>query len=1313
MTITIIYMRNSIKHILGLLIISIAISLTGYGASIPQLPEPGLSWKNITVDNKKTAVFSIFKDSRDLIWLGTNSGLYLYDGISAHLIAASELIGTHIYSIVEKDNKLFLGSNNGLIIYDYQSGIAKECISPTPKEIRALLLTDNDLWIGSLNGIYKFNLNSYKIDDCTKGLPHKSVYSILRDSRGIIYVGTYNGIARWDSKSSSFKALKIKLDNTYQSSLFANCILESEDKEHIYFGGEGYLYKYTPSDNHWDKITLVENNNIKSLSNGDNGHILIGTDNGVFDLLGNNIKHYRHDSRQELSLADNEIWCIYADNQHNIWAGHERGFSIASNSKSLKTIKLSDLAHSGEGNEIHSIHRDSKNNLWFGGTNGLIRLSENSQTQWYRHSKIPGSLSHNRIRAIYEDKKGSMWFATDGGINRYNPSNNLFDVFHVVDSNAKHNSNWVYALAEDKGYFWIGSFLNGLHYVDKNKFNSNGGTIVSDIAINTETQNIFGLSLANNLVNDIIKDNCGNLWILLFRDNNITKYSPASRKMVKYDIFELTGEYPTNICTDIKGRVWCAYRGGVIIFDNNGYKNIKFPHTNSDETTLAIGKVGNNMWISTLSNIWRIDGNSLKASLLPIPQKAYTAIYEDKITNKIYLGGTDEILEINGDLSDSNLDYKSPKLILDNLDKEHLSISDFGDKKRELRIPYGGGFSIVVSTLNYSPEAIQRYMYKLAGSPNDTTDGWIVMPEGSNTITFSDLTMGNYTILVKAVGSTAAPISIPLIVNPPIFLSWWAIIIYILLALAAIYWIIWYTKRKNLRAFQEQERERALENVEKKLSFLTSISHDLKTPLSMILGPASLMKERAKDAESKKNLETIYSNAVRLNNMIHRTLELQHLEDSDENLLILSVFDVVDFCKGVFEAFKENNPQKNFIFHASSQKLFIEADAVKFESVITNLLSNACKYSDEGATISLGISKRDDNVEIVVSDDGVGISDIDQPLVFQRMFRAPATSKLKEGTGLGLYLIKKYLELMQGNINLYSKEGQGTSFVATLPISEKVITEKHSENSTENSNRPKILIVEDNLQISNFIKEILKDDFTVLSAENGRSGLAIAASFSPDLIIIDEMMPIMNGLEMAKIMKQNPRLASIPTIMLTAKSDITTENESIKLGIDVFMTKPFEPAALLGRIKQLLKGRTEIKERVRIQAIAEAQSKPIEAESINEKALAKIAKTIEENISDPDLNVNFLCEKSGIPNKQLYRLIKKYMNIAPLDYIRSVRLQKAAMLLSQHRFTVAEISYMVGFKTPSYFAKCFQNHFGVKPSQYQSDDETLEKKQDN
>ena len=380
----------------------------------------------------------------------------------------------------------------------------------------------------------------------------------------------------------------------------------------------------------------------------------------------------------------------------------------------------------------------------------------------------------------------------------------------------------------------------------------------------------------------------------------------------------------------------------------------------------------------------------------------------------------------------------------------------------------------------------------------------------------------------------------------------------------------------------------------------------------------------------------------------------------------------------------------------------IEADAVKFESIITNLISNACKYSENNSTISCSINCIDGNIYIVVSDDGIGIAEIDQPLVFQRMFRSPSTAKMREGTGIGLYLIKKYIELMKGKVELYSEKGKGTSFIVTLPLSEKTIVRHDADMNNIDYKKPKILIVEDNQQISEFICNLLKKDYICLLAENGRAGLSIASSCIPDLIISDEMMPVMKGLEMIQQLKQNIRLANIPIIMLTAKTDNDTENESVKLGVDIFMPKPFEPSVLLGRIKHLLQSRAKLQEAIRVEALTEV--KPIEAESVSEKQLARIAKVIEDNISDPDLNVNFVCEKCGIPNKQLYRIVKKYMGVAPLDYIRSVKLQKAAMLLSQKRFTVSEICYMVGFKTPSYFAKCFQEQFGVKPSLYQSDD---------
>lgn len=1301
-------MKSERKNIIYGVVLTLLLLWTSLGTalSVPRLPEPELAWKNMVVGGKKLTVFCIYTDSRGMAWIGTNSGLYFYDGIATHPIAESKLSGTQIYSIVERDGCLYLGGNNGLFAFRFDTNQLDSFESVSPKEIRSLLMVDQTLWIGSLYGMYTFNTQTRQLRNLSLGLPHKSVYSLLRDSRGVLYVGTYNGLARWDSSKKAFRKVEVATGGADQRHVFVNCLLEDDDEKAIYVGGEGMLYRYSPVVDTWTRVEQMDGNNVKSLAKTQAGHLLIGTDNGVFELNGDAVRHYRHDSRLEQSLSDNEIWCIYSDTENNVWAGHGKGFSIAANSSAMRTVTLSTLARSGEGNDIYSICRDSYTNLWLGGTNGIIRLSEGKAPVWYRHSDAEHSLSHNRIRAITEDSEGTVWLSTDGGINRYNRSKASFDVFHVVDQNGNHNSNWVYAIQEDGDSLWVGSYLGGLHYVAKDKFGASGGEVVAGVSVNNENKR-FGqlqVDLKNDLINNVVRDADGNVWILLFRDNSLTKLSPG-KGCVKYDILTLTGNYPTHIALDALGRLWCAFKGGAVVFGRKGNsQTVKLPNTEGDEGVLAMGAVGRDMWISTLSNVWRVDGKTLEVTLLPIPQKAYTALYNDTATGKVYLGGTDEILEVDPDDLKDVSGRKAIRMLLQKKGADgYVDLSGLNEGNR-LVIPHGGSVTLLVSTLDYSPESVQRYMYKLAKTPADTLDGWVVMPEASNTITLSDLSMGRYTLLVKTVGSPVTPLSAPLVVEGPWLLSWWAVALYILFFIGLVVGIIEYSRRRNLKILREKEREKALENVEKKLTFLSDISHDLKTPLSMILGPVSVLKEHAKDSKVKKTLELIYENAVRLNNLIHRTLELNHLEDTDEDLLILSTFDVVEFCKEVFETYRENNPQKNFVFHSSCQQLLIEADAVKFESVIANLLSNACKYSEDGATVSCGIRTNNGMVEIVVSDDGLGIAETDQSLVFQRMFRSPSTAKLREGTGIGLYLIKKYLDLMKGNINLYSREGQGSSFIVTLPLSEELMQNSPSGESEENADngKPKVLIVEDNRQISLFIRDLLKKDYTCLQAENGRAGLSIASSFVPDLILLDEMMPIMRGSEMVRRLKQNPRLSLIPIIMLTAKADNFTETESVKLGIDAFMSKPFEPSVLLGRVSQLIKARSDLRESVRIESITE--TKPIKAESVNEKLLAKIAKIVEENISDPDLTVNFLSEKSGLPNKQLYRIIKKYMGVGPLDYIRRVRLQKAAMLLAQHRFTVAEISYMVGFKTPSYFAKCFQAQFGVKPSQYQSED---------
>jgi DNA-binding response OmpR family regulator/two-component sensor histidine kinase len=453
------------------------------------------------------------------------------------------------------------------------------------------------------------------------------------------------------------------------------------------------------------------------------------------------------------------------------------------------------------------------------------------------------------------------------------------------------------------------------------------------------------------------------------------------------------------------------------------------------------------------------------------------------------------------------------------------------------------------------------------------------------------------------------------------------------------------------------------------------------------------------DANQRRKLKNVYNNAMTLNTLIHRALEINRMETKDESMLIYSQVDIIEFTRGIFDNYREAFPNINFVYNSDIKTLPTEIDVVKMESVINNIISNACKYSSDKATIAMSLAVADENLIIKVSDDGIGIPAEERPLIFQRLFQSTRTSGSKEGTGIGLYLAKKYIEMHNGSIAVDANEGDGTIFSIVLPIRrpETSETEPAIDNSSAD-NRKMILIVDDNIAISKFIKDILSENYHCITATNGRAGLAVCGSMTPDLIIADVMMPVMDGIEMCRRIKANPQLAKVPIILLTAKDDSDTEAESINVGADTFMSKPFDAQMLTARVNQLLKATETIRSSVRVEMITEA--KDVVAESADERTLADIAKVIEDNISDTDLNVTFVCDKLGLSSKQLYRLVKKYIGISPVDYIKQIRMKKAAMLLQQDKFTIAEVMYMVGFSSASYFSKCFSAQFDVTPRQY-------------
>ena len=1328
--------------LLILLQITLPVKLSG------QKPDYRL-FDNISLGTEASVINCFLQDTQGLIWIGSNKGLFSYDGYSTqpHFTFAKRN-NTQIYcGTVVDSTYLYLGADNGLLIYNYRTDTYEEPETQLPTDIRALLVHDGVLWLGTLNGLYTYSLNDHQLSAVTEGIPHPTIYSLIRSSDGLLYIGTYNGFCRYIPATRHFEEINLPRSGN-RSNQFINSLLEDTARGCIWIGTEGCLFRYTPADGRTQRIDAFHDNSVKSLALDGSGQLLVGTDNGLYVYQeGEPLLHVVHDSRNLQSLSNNIIWTIFADREHNIWLGTDYGISMSRNNNALRYIPISQITGTGEGNQFYSMLRDTHGTYWFGGTNGLIRftqpLGEEQDVAWYKMGDRKYPLSHNRVRHLYEDRERQLWVATDGSISRYDPKNRQFIHYSIVDSTRRYNANWAYHLFEDReGKLWIATCLGGIFVVDKqNLIRSSGGTYMAE-----KTYSIHN-GLSGMFINQLIPDREGNVWALLYNSaNSIEKINPRTGEIIHIAPDELTGERTPNFILSAQdGHIWIGFPGGVMRVqpDNDSIRMLPFDEYNH-YAILSMAEADGKIWISTTDGFWVADQQTLEIRRLNITDKRFTSMFFDRTSGEFYLGTADGFAisspeALLAEHTEKPLIltaiYINNQLYQPNISQTDLSHSDTGRSgtsslpeqsirySQRIELAYDqNNLAFELSDLSYSLEEKSKLVYRLEGVDRE----WNLLKANTNRITYNNLSYGDYRLLVSKLDAYGKPsdraYTLEVHIIPPWYYTPWAKALYVLLCLILVVWTINFFRVKNRLKLERMEKEKILEQSQAKMEFFTNLSHDLKTPLSMIIAPISKLLPGIKDQQEKKQLEQVHRNAMKLNSLIHQGLDFNRVDSGNNTLLILSQIELVSFARGLFALYAEEKAKEKkltFHFHTDREKIYIQMDAIKLESILDNLLSNAVKYTPEEGEVTLRLQASDKEVHISVSDTGIGVPRQDQPYVFQRFFQSPKTAGKKEGTGIGLYLVKTYTELHGGNVQLSSEENKGTTITLTLPV----IAMEHSavEVSPETvssdiepvaagvevvvpdtgmpaSDAPLLLIVDDTPEVSEFIYQILHTKYRCRLADNGKIGMELTMELMPDLIIADVMMPVMDGLEMVRHIKKNIPTSTIPIILLTAKSDKETELESIQLHIDAFIPKPFEPDILLSRVEQLLHSRETHEAKARMEVLS--TPKEIEAVSYDEKFLASVIHLIEEHISDSELNVNALCEWTGINNKQMYRKIKQLTGMTPVEYIKSIRMKKAAMLLKQQKFTVAEVMYMVGFSNHSYFSKCFQAEFGVTPKQY-------------
>ena len=1269
-------------------------------------------FERIPVHIDAPVVNDMVQDTTGLVWLCTNKGLYAYDGFTVYPCNGpgyDKLV--QIQCAVLSGDMLWLGTDRGMLLYDIRKG---EYASNALTEyldgvVRSICCFKGKVYSGYHSGIVCYDTEDGEISDIkvTDYRGHNLGVYTVKEMDGELYFGTFDGLYLLEGK-------EVKKLNGSQRDVFVYSMCYDSRRECIWLGTQKGLWRYSRPDSVLTAVGKIRHQVINDILFDRDSNLVIGSDAGLYVYDRTSMRHLEHDSRDRLSLSDNDIESLMADRDGNTWLGTHDGVSVAKCWSMAEFVPLSSFTGSGKGLSISTmIPPDSRHGLWCGGSNGMAYLSpDGGESRIFDIYDKRYPLPHNTVHSMCRDpRNGDVWAATDGGVLLYDGRRRAF---RQVDLGIDvYNAEWCHDIALDRdGKLWVGTFSSGVFCFDREKLL--GGD-------RDALERMFADQSGRWQVRKVLPDSTGAVWILYYNGSGIGRIPPGGDSVEMFDAARYIGDktIPTYMLLDSTGTLWAGYEQGVLRIDTRTLSGsvVNFPEWSAGSEVLGMAASGDYLWLTTsYGNVWQLHIRDRMMEKLPLPARRYTSVCYDICHNALLLGTTDGYCRVSLPVKQHVYPYGRPYFMTAEINGKVYSPGQEGDGPGiSMRfmdtITLGhdeNDITVSFSSMNFTSPESDQYAYCL--SPVSET--WTPLKNGVNTISFVNLNPGTYDLSVclldeKGEPSEATVNTLGITVNPPLFLSPVAFALYLLAIAGMVAWGIHYSKIKARLKAASFEKDVLMEQASEKVEFLTGISHDLKTPLSLIMAPVSRILMSPGNDGIRKQLEVVMENAERLNTLLGRMLDYKR-DGSDSGELARSVVDLSELVGTILSRYMPESASRKIkvSFNCQTAHVFYNCDQHKMESVVDNLISNAFKYTpDEGDIhISLYVDEYSDKLYLTVTDSGIGIPENELPYIFQRFWQSSRTRNKIKGTGLGLYMAKKHIEAHGGSVEVTSNEGKGTSFIVELPFAENSIGHFRSSGgkAVPDAVKPyRILVVEDNEALSSFVAEFLSEIADVYTAWNGRDGVTMFRRIHPDLIIADMMMPIMDGLEFSRRVRADKGGASVPIIMLTARTDQITENESIKIGIDAFMPKPFNSEKLRLKVLSLLE-----KSRLRRASALTEPRPPAEDAgkmSPDEKFLSDIVKIIEENIGRPELNVSFLAEKAGVSTKQLSRKLKPLTGFSPVDCIRNIRIKKASVMLEQGHFTVAEVMYSVGFTDPSYFAKCFQREFGCTPSQYLKD----------
>ena len=1034
-------------------------------------------------------------------------------------------------------------------------------------------------------------------------------------------------------------------------------------------------------------------------------------------------------------LTGNSVRCILEDKYNNVWAGlYGSGINFLTTTRppfGIIDYGLQDAIYHLTEKSVMALTRDKGGNLWVGTDGDGINVFSPEFKRTEHFSKEAGK----NVLVATTDSKGTLWFGSFNNGAFIKTANGSFEKLGISAATD------IRSFYEDKKQqMWIGS---------------SDGIYVVDIHTRQIKQHYL---MGNKLVRSICQDAKGRIWVGYF-GYGIEVYSPNMKKIMSFDSSRKEPRaIPSNsinqLYMDSKQQMWAATNEGALCFDASNIKLKKIydktTGLNNDHIRSIVEDNQHNIWLSTNMGISCMDksGNIYNYTNKDnVPQ----ANFNDRSVLKtpegiIYMGSSQGLCYF--DPQRVRAKREAPKVfftsltVMGRLEKNDSTINL--TSKQSITLAHSENtFSLTFNVQNYAISKYVEYSYLLKGMQ----ENWITVTSGN--LSLHDIPAGKYKLLVRSRihnqewSKDIAELSIT--IRPPFWLSWWAKLIYSFLIISIAYAILRIYKRhlrlEYLLNAEKINHEKELKLNEERLRFFTNITHELRTPLTLILGPLDDISHSTEiNKHIKHKLAVIHQSAQRLNEQITQILEFRKTETGNRQLKVTkgNIVDAVHEISLKYEELAEK-PNVSFRFVAPENPIDTYFDQDVIRTIVDNLVSNAIKYTDKGS-IDISVERRREAdkhlIDITVSDTGHGISKQALPHIFERYYQENGKHQAS-GTGIGLSLVKKLVALHEGNIKVESSLEQGTSFIFTIDENNVYPLAIHEKNeldaegalhedangkeglpqqegnlstaenlSTEKEDiqkKPLLLIVEDNKDILNYIADSFAEEFETLTALDGREGLAIALDKIPDIIISDIMMPNMDGNKMCKMLKNDMRTSHIPIILLTAKDSLEAKEEGYDSGADSYITKPFTHSLLLSRINNLL-----LQRKRNLQAINNNQTKDLGMkkellrESLNKIDQAffdKMNKVIEENISG-DVDVNLLAAKLAMSTSTLYRKMKSMTGFSTNEYIRKYKMQYAEHLLLEGKYTISEISFMVGMNSIAYFRKCFKAEYGMIPSEY-------------